>query len=456
MSADLQDPLIPLSAIEMRPVEYLLEPYLALGKLTDIAGQMGQGKTLLTELWAAAVTTTKGVNLHDPASVLMFAAEDDVADTIRPRIEAAGGDAERVYVRRDDSLDMAKINAYCEKIGDVRLLTVDPLTGFFPKGVDAWNTPQVRRYLRPLIELSERRHFAIASVQHINRRTDSDPLSRIADAQGIPQVARVVLIWGPDPDDPDGDGGDQKVLATAKNNLSRDKQSSSFRIEGVRIAEDIFAPKLIYLGASSAEAGDLVADQEARSQTQDAVNWLSELLADGPILVEEAKKAAGDIGITPKCLRVARERIAIHGRPGGNSGPYVWTLKPSYSGKRAFAGNQSKYGGIQEGIHGNERASTDSWMPSSDFVNAPMNTVNARECPDAHAGNEATTNRDHDSLLTAGVDADSELSRLRNKGLLSQNDHLALCRCGETAIMDSEGQCVKCGHRVPGTLEAIG
>ena len=45
-------------------------------------------------------------------------------------------------------------------------------------------------------------------VQHLNRRADAgDALARIADSQGIPQLARSVLIWGPDPSDPDGDRG---------------------------------------------------------------------------------------------------------------------------------------------------------------------------------------------------------------------------------------------------------
>jgi putative DNA primase/helicase len=369
-----------VSAIEMRPVEFLWEPFVPLGKLTDIAGQMGQGKSLLTELLAAGVTTAHGVDLQEPASVLMFAAEDDSADTIRPRLEAAGADTDRVYIVTGDALDATLIDSYCEEIGDVRLVTVDPLTGFFPKGVDAWNTPQVRRFLRPHIDLAQRRRFALLGVRHINRRADSDPLARIADAQGIPQVARSVLVWGPDPDDPDGDGGDRKVLATAKNNLIKGRPAASFRIETVCLSETITAPRLVYLGESSAEAGDLVADQEARSQTQDAVRWLRDLLADGPVPVEEAKKAAADIGITPKPLRSARERIATHSRPGGNHGPYVWTLKPACRDNRATTGIHSNSKGIQEGNHDTGQGIQES----VDALDGPCLPVDARECPDAH------------------------------------------------------------------------
>jgi putative DNA primase/helicase len=426
-------PLTPISATEMRPVEWLIEPFLPVGKLTDVAGQMGQGKSLLTELWAKDITTGT-----ESGSVLMYAAEDDAADTIRPRLEAAGADCNRVYIIDDDSIEAELIDAYCDEIQDVRLVTVDPLTGFFPKGVDAWNTPQVRRFLRPLIDLAQRRRFALLGVQHVNRRTDSDPLARIADAQGIPQVARSVLVWGPDPEDPDGDGGDRKVLATAKNNLMKGRPAASFRIEGVRIAEDIFAPRLVHLGESTAEAGDLVSDQEARSQTQDAVNWLADLLSDGAVAVEEAKKAASDAGITPKCLRSARERIATHSRPGGNHGPYVWTLKPSYKDKRASTGNQSKYGGIHEGIqekpegkHESVDAQTDPCLP---FVDAPAVTVDAPDCPDP----------------------DIELKRLTVKFGPSSNGDPPRCRCDPSPTPETvdDGIHMKCGRPVPGTVVA--
>lgn len=435
-------PLLAIDTIEMRPVEYLIEPFVPLGKLTDVAGQMGQGKSLLTQHWAAVTTTGP-----DPGSVLMFAAEDDAADTIRPRLEAAGADTSRVYVVDDDSIEAELIDAYCDQIQDVRLVTVDPLTGFFPKGVDAWNTPQVRRFLRPLIDLAQARRFALVGIQHVNRRTDSDPLARIADAQGIPQVARSVLVWGPDPEDPDGDGGSRKVLATAKNNLSKGRPAASFEIGGVKITEEIWAPKLSHLGESSAEAGDLVADQEARSQTQDAVDWLADLLEAGPVPVEEVKKAASEVGITPKCLRGARERIATHSRPGGNHGPYVWTLKPSFSGKRASTGNQSKYGGIQEGIHGESvgnhesvDAQPEAWMP-----------MVAPECPVA----QPPPATEPDSLIAAVQtlpDAEAEqawseaertLARISGKPAASLT-----CKCGKELWDSGDESFLCCGVTV--------
>jgi AAA domain len=68
-------------------VEWLWHPYIPLGKISMVAGQMGQAKSLLTA-WLAADTA--------PHGAIMLSAEDDVADTIRPRLEAQGADLNRL------------------------------------------------------------------------------------------------------------------------------------------------------------------------------------------------------------------------------------------------------------------------------------------------------------------------------------------------------------------------
>ena len=82
------------SEIEPQAIEFLLFPYLPKGKIAAIAGQMGQGKSLVT-IWLAKYVTSLG------GSVVMLSAEDDPADTIRPRLEAALRRAEYLAARHD-------------------------------------------------------------------------------------------------------------------------------------------------------------------------------------------------------------------------------------------------------------------------------------------------------------------------------------------------------------------
>src|SRR5690348_13323153 len=107
--------LIPISRVQPQPVEWLIQPFVPIGKLSLIVGQMGQAKSLLTCKWAADVSKS--------GSVLMYAVEDDDADTIRPRLEAVGADCTKVYVLRDDSLSPERLEEYCDQLGDVQLVT---------------------------------------------------------------------------------------------------------------------------------------------------------------------------------------------------------------------------------------------------------------------------------------------------------------------------------------------
>lgn len=191
------------SSVAPRAVAWLWPPYVPFGKISVVAGQMGQAKSLFTA-WLAAFTT--------PAGVIMLSAEDDPADTIRPGLKAVGADLDRVEIAADVTLDAERLAAMCDELGDVKLITVDPVQAYMPASVNAWKGQDVRLALEPVRQLAADRQLAVVLIQHLNRRADGDPLTRIADSQGVPQLARSVMICGPDPSDPEGDHGTHKVL----------------------------------------------------------------------------------------------------------------------------------------------------------------------------------------------------------------------------------------------------
>lgn len=102
----------PMSDVAVRPVEWLWPRWIPLGKVTILDGDPGMGKsTLLLDL--AARLSRDGL-MPDGAvgrvgSSLILSAEDGEADTIKPRLEAAGGVAERLFtlpaVQGDDGED---------------------------------------------------------------------------------------------------------------------------------------------------------------------------------------------------------------------------------------------------------------------------------------------------------------------------------------------------------------
>src|SRR6185437_9773709 len=90
-----------LSNIKSEQLNWLWEKRIPRGKLTMLDGDPGLGKSLLTLDLAARITTgkpmpdgTRGIR----GTILLIAPEDGAADTIKPRIEAAGGDPSQVHL----------------------------------------------------------------------------------------------------------------------------------------------------------------------------------------------------------------------------------------------------------------------------------------------------------------------------------------------------------------------
>jgi hypothetical protein len=95
------------------PVEWLWPGRIALGKLTLIAGEAGLGKSQVSIAMAAAVTTGGEWPCSEGRApqghVVILSAEDGAADTVVPRLMAAGADLHRVQIVsavRDDFVMM--------------------------------------------------------------------------------------------------------------------------------------------------------------------------------------------------------------------------------------------------------------------------------------------------------------------------------------------------------------
>jgi len=92
-----------VSDVETKPVDWLWPDRIPLGKFTLFQGDPCVGKSFETLDIAARVSTGNGWpdspdSRAVPGDAILLSAEDDVADTIRSRLEAAGADLSRVHV----------------------------------------------------------------------------------------------------------------------------------------------------------------------------------------------------------------------------------------------------------------------------------------------------------------------------------------------------------------------
>jgi hypothetical protein len=92
--------LIRLHHRQSRPIHWLWQNRIPLEKVTLLIGDPDTGKSFVALDLAARVTCGEGVppepGLGEPGSVLLLSADDDLDDTILPRLIAAGADLERI------------------------------------------------------------------------------------------------------------------------------------------------------------------------------------------------------------------------------------------------------------------------------------------------------------------------------------------------------------------------
>ena len=97
--------LISMSEVETEEVKWLWYPYIPIGKVTIIQGDPGEGKTSFVLAVISALTLGEALpecdSAAEPMNVIYQTAEDGLADTIKPRLEAARADCSRVLVIDD-------------------------------------------------------------------------------------------------------------------------------------------------------------------------------------------------------------------------------------------------------------------------------------------------------------------------------------------------------------------
>lgn len=332
------------STLTPQPVRWLWEYWLALGKLHILAGAPGQGKTTIAI--AAMATVTIGGRWPDgtrcePGNVLMWSGEDDPADTLLPRLMAAGADPARCYfvggTRIDGELqafdparDMGALELQAQIIGGIKLLVVDPVVSAVAG--DSHKNTEVRRALQPLVDLASRLDAAVLGISHFSKGgAGSDPASRVVGSIAFTAVARVVLVAAKVKSE---GGEDRRILARGKSNIGPDDGGFEYLIEQVEPLPGILASRIAWGKAVEGSARELLtdpADKDEPSQTNDA-NDAVELLRSELSHVrwtpcDVCSQPLKDAGFSKKQIWAASKKLGVKRQKAGMAGGWEWRLR---------------------------------------------------------------------------------------------------------------------------------
>lgn len=299
---------------EIQPVqlEWLWPGYLPRGKLAILDGDPEIGKSLLAIDLIARLSRGDALPDGQPAprtcTSILITTEDERADTIRPRAEAAGVALDRFVTPKqlDDQVPRfpEHIPALEELIraSSAELVVVDPLMAFLPPRVVASMDQCVRRVLSPLGLLAARTGCTVLLLRHLIKRTTARALFRGQGSIGIIAAARAGLFVAPHPENPD-----ERVLAVSKSNLAARPAALGYRV----IKTPLGQPMIQWTGPV-----DLTADGLCRKHVSTvvkprdrAIDWLKRQLANGPRKAAELYNLAAEAGIPERTLDRAKQEI---------------------------------------------------------------------------------------------------------------------------------------------------
>jgi hypothetical protein len=321
--------LVRLDTVAPEAVSWLWPGRIARGKLTLVIGEPGDGKSTLTLDVGSRVT--RGLGWPDggaapTGSVGLLAAEDALADTVRPRVDRQGGDPTKIFVlravRRDGAeamfsieRDLPALEAALRETQAI-LLIIDPLSAYLGAR-DSHKDTEIRGLLTPLVALAERYDCAIIGVLHLTKSATRKLLLRAQGSIAFVAQARIVLAVGTDPE-----SAGRRLMVPIKNNLGAFAPALAFTITDAGLQ---WAPGTVEGVAEDLLAGDEPGSRTDRKERDDARRFLQDALADGPVASKELYQDAKANGIAARTLERAKTELGIQAARQGR-GPWYWML----------------------------------------------------------------------------------------------------------------------------------
>lgn len=297
--------LINMADVESKNVEFLWYPYIPYGKITIIQGDPGEGKT--TAVLRIAALLTKGEKLpednqeREPVNVIYQTAEDGLADTVKPRLEAAGADCSRILVIDESDENLSMLDSRIEealKETDAKLIILDPIQAYLGSNVDMHRANEIRPVMKHLGNIAEKYGCAIILIGHMNKASGSKSTYRGLGSIDFQATARSVLIVGRIKDDPTC-----RVIVHDKSSLAPEGPSIAFRLDKDNGFE--------WEGIIDITVDELLSGEQKTSKLNKAKDFLKSYLADGPKAYNDIEVEAAENGIKSRTLYTAKDELGV-------------------------------------------------------------------------------------------------------------------------------------------------
>ena len=311
--------MIRMSEVQSQEIEWLWYPFIPYGKLTIIQGDPGDGKTTMVLNLAAKLSKGEALDenmkVTEPVNVIYQTAEDGLADTVKPRLELAGADCERIIVIDESDKSLSMVDERLEEAivrTGARLLILDPIQAYLGGSMDMNRANEARDMTKKLGALAEKTKCAIILIGHMNKASGNKAAYRGMGSIDFFAVARSVLLVGR----VEGESNTRAVVQI-KNNLAAFGHPKAFAL-----SEDGFK----WLGDYEITVDEVLGGITPKANKMEQAKQMFRELAEtqSAVLSNEIFDRADELGISKRTLENAKKELGVQARKINNA--WYWQL----------------------------------------------------------------------------------------------------------------------------------
>ena len=287
-------------------LDWLIPEWVPAATYSLLVGEAGRGKSTLLVNWMASLTRAG-------ATVLLYAPEDSVGTTTKPRLDYAGADMQRVRLLALPDTQPLTLPQGVRMIEDyirryrAELVVLDPILSLLGERTDAYKAQHVRAATQPLTTLAQTTGAAIVGVAHPGKNKSAVGYQMIAGSSAFGEVARLVNALLVDPEDPTA-----RALVRLKGNAGVEPAPLRFTLESHPTNGAI--ARVAWCSSSRRSGQDLLdlnATAARRPRMTEAVAFLNDLLLGGAVPATVVQAEAKKAGISMDTIRDAKEHMGL-------------------------------------------------------------------------------------------------------------------------------------------------